>query len=219
VLWYTVRHSGVHATLAGILLALVIPAEGGMSTESFLERGRMRIEEIAKSALRNRSNREARKHLYRMRSGMNRYEPPLDRLQRNLHPWVSFGIVPLFAFTNAGISLDSIHPKTIFDPVFLGVLLGLLFGKPLGIFFFSWMAVRSHLAMLPRGVSWAQLHGVSWLGGIGFTISIFISGLAFQRSDEDATARIAIFCASTLAAIIGVTLLKGRANRMDRDSA
>lgn len=218
VLWYMVRGSGVHAALAGILLALVIPAKSGISTESFLDRGRVRIEEIAKSALGNRSNSMARRHLHSMRSGMNQYEPPLDRLQRNLHPWVSFGVVPLFALTNAGIPLSNLHIQTITDPLFLGVLLGLLFGKPLGISLFSWMAVRSHLAALPRGVSWAQLHGISWLGGIGFTISIFVSGLAFQQNAEDTVARIAVVCASTLAAIVGIFLLIRGTNKIHPDS-
>jgi Na+:H+ antiporter, NhaA family len=130
-------------------------------------------------------------------------ESPASRLERALHPWVSFGIVPLFALVNAGISLHGVNREALLHPLFLGVVLGLMLGKPLGITLFSWIAVRLRLAELPRGVSWSQLHAVSWLGGIGFTVSIFIAGLAFETEEQYTLARIAVLAASACAAGIG----------------
>jgi NhaA family Na+:H+ antiporter len=126
-----------------------------------------------------------------------------NRLEQGLHPWVSFGIVPLFALVNAGISLYGLHRDALLHPIFLGIVLGLLLGKPVGITLFSWIAVRLRLAELPRGVSWSQLHAVSWLGGIGFTVSIFIAGLAFETEEQYTLARIAVLVASACAAGIG----------------
>jgi NhaA family Na+:H+ antiporter len=130
-------------------------------------------------------------------------DPPASRLEQALHPWVSFGIVPLFALVNAGISLQELHRDTVFQPIFLGVVLGLFLGKPLGITLFSWIAVRLRLAELPQGVTWSQLHAVSWLGGIGFTVSIFIAGLAFHTEEQYTLARIAVLAASAGGAAIG----------------
>jgi NhaA family Na+:H+ antiporter len=131
-------------------------------------------------------------------------ESPASRLEHALHPWVSFGIVPLFALVNAGISLHGLNRGTVLHPIFLGVVLGLMLGKPLGITLFSWIAVRLRLAELPRQVSWSQLHAVSWLGGIGFTVSIFIAGLAFQTEEQYTLARMAVLAASAGAAGIGM---------------
>lgn len=130
-------------------------------------------------------------------------ESPASRLERALHPWVSFGIVPLFALVNAGISMNGLNRDALLHPLFLGVVLGLMLGKPLGITLFSWIAVRLRLAELPRNVSWSQLHAVSWLGGIGFTVSIFIAGLAFQAEEQYTLARLAVLAASACAAGIG----------------
>jgi NhaA family Na+:H+ antiporter len=135
-------------------------------------------------------------------------EAPLLRLERGLQPWVTFFIMPLFALTNAGVRLGSIHRHDLFDPAIHGIFLGLLFGKPLGIMLFSWLAVRFGIAHLPEGVSWKHLHAASWLGGIGFTMSLFISALAFGVGHEDMLAKIGILSASALAAIVGTLLLR-----------
>jgi NhaA family Na+:H+ antiporter len=138
---------------------------------------------------------------------------PASRLERALHPWVSFAIVPLFALVNAAISLHGVNREALLHPLFLGVVLGLLLGKPLGITLFSWIAVRLRLAELPRNVSWSQLHAVSWLGGIGFTVSIFIAGLAFQTEEQYTLARIAVLAASACAAGIGAWALAATHSR------
>lgn len=144
-----------------------------------------------------------------------------SRLERGLHPWVSFGILPLFALVNAGISLGALQRDTVLHPLFLGVVLGLLVGKPLGITLFSWIAVRLRLAELPRGVSWSQLHAVSWLGGIGFTVSIFIAGLAFETEEQYTLARIAVLAASACAAgagALGLAVTRSRPRSPDYSS-
>ena len=208
MLWWTIHASGVHATLAGVLLALTVPSRSFIHPETLLKQGKPRLEDLAKSAEHaGPENHEARNHLHIIRDGIKLAESPLDRMQAALHPWVSFGIMPLFAFTNAGISLNTIHGGAVIDPIFSGILLGLVLGKPIGITLFSWIAVRSHLAELPHGVTWKQLHAVSWLGGIGFTVSIFIAGLAFETEQQYALARIAVLAASGCAAGIGTCLL------------
>ena len=173
-LWWAMKMSGIHPTLAGILFALAVPSE---------------------------------------RRPDDADESVANRLEHNLHPWVSFGIVPLFALVNAGISLYGLHRDALLHPIFLGVVSGLLLGKPLGITLFSWIAVRLRLAELPRGVSWSQLHAVSWLGGIGFTVSIFIAGLAFETEEQYTLARIAVLVASICAAGVGAWGLAATHNR------
>jgi NhaA family Na+:H+ antiporter len=205
-LWWAVHASGLHATLAGILLALTIPASG--ADRGFLKNGRGQFESSPRSVRRTRStNRAARKHAHAMGRDIELHESSLDRLQTAMHPWVSFGIVPLFALTNADISLRGMQMNAELRPIFLGVLFGLFVGKPLGITVFSWLAVRFRIAELPHGITMAQLHAASWLGGIGFTVSIFIAGLAFPEPERYAVSRVAVLLASIFAAISGGTLL------------
>jgi NhaA family Na+:H+ antiporter len=133
------------------------------------------------------------------------HEPvsPLDRLEHALHPWVAFVIMPLFALANAGVGVE---PRLVLTPVALGVAAALLVGKPLGIVLFSWAAVRLGVARLPEGVSWKVLIGAGCLGGIGFTMSLFIAGLAFEGALRD-EAKIGILLGSTLSGLIGSGVL------------
>lgn len=207
-LWWAFHASGLHPTLAGILLALAIPSRTFIHANGFLDRGRTRLQQFEEAVERaGPQSHEVREPLHKLRTGLEWAESPLDRLQSTLHPWVSFGIVPLFALVNAGISLHSLHAGTVLQPAFLGIFLGLVLGKPLGITAFSWLAVRLRLAELPAGVRWIELHAVAWLGGIGFTVSIFIAGLAFVTEERYTTARIAVLAASACAAAIGAALL------------
>ncbi|MEO8735276.1 MAG: Na+/H+ antiporter NhaA [Edaphobacter sp.] len=213
-LWWAFRASGLHPTLAGILLALAIPSRTFIPASSFLDRGRNRLQQFEEAAEHSGPQSHAvREPLHKLRASLEWAESPLDRLQSALHPWVSFGIVPLFALVNAGISLRNFHPGTALHPAFLGIFLGLVLGKPLGITAFSWLAVRIRFAELPAGVRWIDLHAVAWLGGIGFTVSIFIAGLAFVTDEQYTTARIAVLAASVCAAAIGAALLALTRNR------
>ncbi|APX06530.1 MULTISPECIES: Na+/H+ antiporter NhaA [Vibrio] len=168
ILWFAVLKSGVHATLAGVVIGFAIPLKGKKGEHS-----------------------------------------PLKHMEHALHPYVAFGILPLFAFANAGISLEGVSMSGLTSMLPLGIALGLLVGKPLGIFTFSWAAVKLGIAKLPQGVNFIHIFAVSVLCGIGFTMSIFISSLAFANvsPEFDTYARLGILMGSTTAAIIGYALL------------
>lgn len=168
LLWFFMLQSGVHATLAGVILALCIPLGDP--------------EDEARS--------------------------PLLRLEGKLHGWVAFAVVPVFGFANAGVSLAGITPSNLIDPVPLGVALGLLLGKQIGVFGFALLSIRLGLAQLPSQSSWRQLYGVALLCGIGFTMSLFIGALAFAGSahliDE---VKVGVLLGSVLSAVLGVIVL------------
>ncbi|PQJ45865.1 Na+/H+ antiporter NhaA [Vibrio campbellii] len=168
ILWLAVLKSGVHATLAGVVIGFAIPLKGKKGEHS-----------------------------------------PLKHMEHALHSYVAFGILPLFAFANAGISLEGVSMSGLTSMLPLGIALGLLVGKPLGIFTFSWAAVKLGIAKLPQGVNFIHIFAVSVLCGIGFTMSIFISSLAFANvsPEFDTYARLGILMGSTTAAIIGYALL------------
>jgi NhaA family Na+:H+ antiporter len=170
-LWLAILKSGVHATIAGVLIALTIPADQDPE------------EEAESSSL-------------------------LYRLEHALHPWVTFLILPLFALANAGVVLSGEAFSRLVQPVSLGVFFGLVVGKPVGIFLFTWLAVRAKLTLLPAGVSWGHILGAGMLAGIGFTMSLFINALAFGESEFNAMAKMSILLASAVSAIVGsLTLL------------
>jgi Na+:H+ antiporter, NhaA family len=207
-LWCAFSASGVHPTLSGVLLALAIPSSRPIEPSDYAQRGVQRIESIASSDLQAPGRgHELREHLRALRRGLHMIQSPLDRMEAHLHATVSYSIVPLFALTHAGLSLRGFQLHTVIGSVFSGVFLGLLLGKPLGITAAAWLAVRMRLAELPAGVCWAQLHAAAWLGGIGFTVSLFIAGLAFGTGAEAAVARTAVLAASCCAAALGATLL------------
>ncbi len=168
ILWICVLKSGVHATLAGVVLAFCIP-------------------------MRTKDDEQC----------------PLRDLEHTLHPWIAFGIMPVFAFANAGVSLEGMSLMTLFEPIPIGVALGLFVGKQLGVFGFSKLSVMLGLAKLPEGVDWLSLYGTSILCGIGFTMSLFISTLAFNSGvvDYGVSARLGILVGSFLSAIVGYLIL------------
>lgn len=170
VLWICVLKSGVHATLAGVITALVIPWQ----------------------------------HL------KNSSEEPVNRLLDGLHPWVAFAILPAFAFVNTGISFNTLVMDQVFGGVPVGIALGLFVGKQLGVFGLSWLAVKLGWAKLPDGVSMLQLYGVAVLCGIGFTMSIFIGGLAFEHGGAGygGADRLAILTASIISAVLGYLVFR-----------
>jgi NhaA family Na+:H+ antiporter len=167
-LWVCVLKSGVHATLAGVALGLIIPL------------------------------RTTEKH----------GQSPLRHLEHVLHPWVIFGIMPLFAFANAGVSLEGFTVDSIVQPLPLGIALGLFLGKQLGVMSFAWAGVRLGLAHLPKATGWLSLYGVACLTGIGFTMSLFIGTLAFPDSQSAAAVRIGVLIGSVLAALFGYAVLR-----------
>jgi NhaA family Na+:H+ antiporter len=134
-------------------------------------------------------------------------DSPLARVEHALHPWVTYGILPVFAFANAGVPLFGLSPGALLHPVTLGAALGLVVGKQIGVFGFTWIAVRLGLGSMPAGTGWLQLYGLAWLTGIGFTMSLFIGTLAFETSDYQDAVRIGVLGGSLICALAGYFLL------------
>lgn len=183
-LWVAVLKSGVHATLAGVVLAMFIPLR---------ESGRPAASPAASPV----------------------HEPLLKHLEHALHPWVAFGVLPIFAFANAGVSLRGLSIADVLHPVPLGIVAGLFFGKQIGILLLSWIAVRLRIASRPEGVGWWPLYGTSLLCGIGFTMSLFIASLAFAPGGTDfqGLERLGILIGSLVSGLVGYAVLRGSLNR------
>ena len=217
-LWLAFLLSGVHATIAGVLLALTVPASSFIDPGEFLKRGRYvldRFEHAGEQGTHVLRNEERQAALHALDHATRRLEPPLHELERTLNPWVVFAIMPLFALANAGLPLGGKALGALADPVALGILLGLVLGKQIGVTLFSWLAVRSGLAELPEGIGWRHVYGVGWLAGIGFTMSLFISDLAFSDGALVDTAKLGILAASLISGVVGWTLLR-RATSLNR---
>lgn len=213
VVWVAFLKSGVHATVAGVLLAMTIPARTRIDTAEFLERGRRILDyfdlsgEEGKGVLTNKRQQGA---VQEMENACEAAQAPLQRIEHELHDWVAFFIIPVFALANAGVHLGGNLGGAFGDPVTLGIILGLVVGKPIGITLFAWLSVRTGLADLPASVTWRAVRGVSLLGGIGFTMSLFIAGLAFPGAPQlNEDAKIGIFVASLVAGIAGFLVLRG----------
>jgi len=167
LLWFSMLHSGIHATLAGFILALVIPM---------------------------RAREDIHKHLFL---------------------WVSYFILPLFALTNAGISLQGVEPRQLLQPVPLGIAVGLVVGKQLGVISFGWIAVKSKLAVLPSSINWGHIYGMGMLCGIGFTMSIFIGNLAYSNADGSYLVlnKVGVLAGSIISALLGYSFLQVVTNK------
>lgn len=207
--WYAVLKSGVHATVAGVLLAFAIPARTYVDRESFVKRSRWLIDRF-EAALPNSS--EAHSAVHMMESQLELVESPLHRIEHSLHPWISFAIMPLFAFANSGVRIFGNVAAAARHPVSLGIVLGLFIGKPLGIWLFARMAVVSRLATAPPEFSWEAGFGAACLSGIGFTMSLFIAGLAFGDGALLDMSKIGTMAASLAAGICGSMILLRRPN-------
>ncbi|HET7738115.1 MAG TPA: Na+/H+ antiporter NhaA, partial [Tepidiformaceae bacterium] len=205
--WVAVLESGIHATLAGVVLAFLTPATAPLKGADFEANAKLLLERHAEAKRAGDLDREqvALQELERLSRS---FEAPLERLERVLHPWTSFIIVPIFALANAGVvvSSDAVS-SAIESPITLGVFFGLVVGKPLGILALSWVAVRSGLASLPTGIGFGHIAGAGLLGGIGFTVSLFITGLAFSSDQLIADGKMGILAASLVAGAIGFTYL------------
>jgi NhaA family Na+:H+ antiporter len=205
--WCAVLKSGVHATVAGVLLAFTIPARTYIDRDLFLKRSRSLLDRF-ESAVPNSS--EAHAAIHSMETQCELVESPLHRIEHYLHPWISFLVMPLFAFSNAGVRVLGNGVAAVTHPVSLGVALGLFIGKPLGIMFFAWASVKTGLATPPAELSWGKIFGAAWLSGIGFTMSLFVAALAFGDGVLLDMAKIGTMAASLAAGICGsMVLLRG----------
>jgi NhaA family Na+:H+ antiporter len=211
-IWLAVLNSGVHPTVAGFVVALFIPARGKYDTDRFVKRVNELMEEFqceeqscGYSILLNRNHLDA---VHGLELACHDVETPLQRLEHALHPWIAFALLPVFAFANAGLSLKGLSVSSfVHQPLTLGITLGLFLGKPLGISIFAFLAVKLGLAVLPGSVKWSHIIGAGMLGGIGFTMSLFISGLSFVSPELLNYAKLGILSGSILSAIAGITFL------------
>ncbi|NJD11466.1 MAG: Na+/H+ antiporter NhaA [Gemmatimonadetes bacterium] len=212
VLWLALLHSGVHATIAGVLAALAIPARRRIAAPEYLHRVREYLRafetDVRSDASESMPTPDQRDAVHAIERASEALGTPAARLEHALHPLVAFLIVPLFALANAGVRLNGGETLSTGSPITLGILLGLFAGKPVGILTACWLAVRLHLAELPDRVGWQQLAAVAILCGIGFTMSLFITTLAFDATpallDQ---AKVGVLGGSVLAGTVGAFLL------------
>lgn len=204
VVWWAVLNSGVHATIAGILLAFTIPARTFLKKSEFLEQSRWllgRLEAAPDHSFEEHSI------LHTLEQKAEQADSPLHRIEHGLQPWISFLVMPLFALANAGVDVTHNLIGALKHPVSFGILFGLFAGKPIGIWLSSFLAAKTGLVTPPANVSWNQMFGAAWLCGIGFTMSLFVAGLAFDDDALLSVSKIAILGASVAAAVGGCIVL------------
>jgi len=187
LMWFFMLESGVHATIAGVIAALAIPSKPKRSPGSFRQDAKVLLDEYDSYAIDEKEGMSERQKaiLLKLEDNINDMGTPAARLENDLHLPVALIVIPLFALANAGIAIDfSSIGTTIMTPVSMGIIAGLILGKVLGIFGVAWLAIKLKLATLPQGSTMNQIFGVAFLGGIGFTMSIFVADLAFMGSPE-----------------------------------
>lgn len=210
--WVAFLKSGVHATIAGVLVAMTIPARRRIDAPQFLERAERLLGEFRDDTVPGQSEPTAdqRDAMHSLEQATEQLGTPLARLEHALHPWVAFFIMPVFALANAGVAIEGSLTATLGTPVSLGIMLGLFAGKQAGVLGAAWLAVKAGVAALPDGVGWRQLWGVSLLCGIGFTMSLFIAGLAFADPALLDSAKVGILAGSLISGVAGALALLGR---------
>ena len=212
-LWLAFLGSGIHATVAGVLLAMTIPARQRIDGRAFLARSEEVLHEFrdadsAGETIYSSSRKSAALHALAKDCG--RVESPMLRFEHALGPWINYLIMPIFALANAGVSLGGTGMQALTGSVGIGIVGGLVLGKPIGITLFSWLATRSGLASLPDAVRWRHILGAGALGGIGFTMSIFVANLAFGPTELLETAKVGVLAASFASAVAGAIVLRKR---------
>jgi NhaA family Na+:H+ antiporter len=210
VVWVAFLHSGIHATVAGVLVAMTIPARRRIDAREFLQRAGRHLREFEEGSefrsarLTNSAQEEA---IHGLEQASEEVLAPLTRFEHGLHPWVTYAILPIFALANAGVRVVGGEATLWAGSLTLGIVLGLVIGKQVGITLFAWLAVRLGLAALPADVDWREVWATAWLGGIGFTMSLFIANLAFSDPALLASSKLAILAGSVLSALGGWLIL------------
>ena len=217
VLWYLMLNSGIHATIAGVIVAFCIPATLVKGTGHYLERIRSHMSKFPVIDVDEQHNavvltNEQIHTLKSIESAADKMISPLQDLEDNLHFPINYIVIPLFAFANAGIDLSVMSLSSLVSGVSLSVMIGLVLGKFLGVFSFSWLAVRMKLVSLPAGTTWKAFASVCVVCGIGFTVSMFIADLSYSGLGADGLAllneaKLGVLCGSVIAAVLGCLLL------------
>jgi NhaA family Na+:H+ antiporter len=211
-LWAGFFMSGLHATLAGVLTALLVPARVKIVPDALpqvIRRGADDIEAQAQANEANAMDHDRVAIIGAISGSLEAGTAPLQRFEHMVQPWVAYGILPAFGLFNAGVAIDATVLRTLPTAVPLGIMLGLVVGKSVGISLCSWLAVKTGLAALPEGSTWRHLIGTAFLAGIGFTMALFISGLAFAGTHFARESQLAILIGSVLAAGFGIAILLG----------
>ncbi len=207
--WMAFFFSGVHATIAGVLIALTIPARTQIDEHEYVKRlskclKKFNTEQPNKNSL---LTKEQSHYISEIETLNEKAHTPLQKLEHALHPITAYFILPIFALSNAGVHIDGSIFEMIIHPISLGIIAGLVIGKFIGISMFSRLTVWLKIANLPDGITWNQIYGVSFLAGIGFTMSMFISDLAFNNEEIKQIAKVGIMTASFISATIGMIWL------------
>jgi NhaA family Na+:H+ antiporter len=217
VLWYTMLNSGIHATIAGVITAFCVPASLKKGTGHYLERIRENINIFPVINVDDRHKTVVLTHsqihvLKSIESAADKMISPLQDLEDNMHFLIGYIIIPLFAFANAGIDLSQMSIGSLFSGVGLSAMLGLVIGKFIGVFTFSWAAVKAKIVKLPEGTTWKAFASVCVICGIGFTVSMFIADLSYAGLGASGAAllneaKLGVLCGSVIAAVLGAVLL------------
>ncbi len=217
VLWYMMLNSGIHATIAGVIVAFCVPATLKKGTGHYLERIRQNINKFPVIDVDEQHNavvltNEQIHTLKSIESAADKMISPLQDLEDNLHFLINYLVIPLFAFANAGIDLSGMSLGSLFSGVSLSVIIGLVLGKFLGVFSFSWLAVRMKIVALPAGATWKAFASVCVVCGIGFTVSMFIADLSYAGLGAQGVAllneaKLGVLCGSVISALLGCWLL------------
>lgn len=220
VLWLFIFMSGVHSTIAGVLLAFVIPSGSRVNLTSFIDWSGKKLYKADAAFDANTpviGQKEYMRNVRNLSAIASQVIPPATRLEHKLYPWVYFAILPLFALTNANVTIPSDVGSVFSNPAFVGVFLGLVLGKPAGILAASALVVRFGLADLPDRVNWKHMIGAAILGGVGFTMAIFVANLAYASEAAMISAKMAILIASGVAAAAGFIILFLQARKATRE--
>ena len=217
VLWYFMLNSGIHATIAGVIVAFCVPATLKQGTGYYLERIRSNVNKFPVIEVDDLHNTivltNSQIHtLKSIESAADKMISPLQDLEDNLHTLINYVVIPLFAFANAGIDLSQMTPSSLFSGVSLAVMLGLVMGKFVGVFSFSWLAIRFKFVKLPTGTTWQSFASVCVICGIGFTVSMFIADLSYASLGADGAtmlgqAKLGVLLGSVISALLGSFLL------------
>lgn len=208
--WIAFVYSGVHATIAGVLIALTIPARTKIDENEYMSRLTILFDKYKKQEQNPNTSllTASQAHVLSEIADLNKMaHTPLQRIEHALHPVTAYFILPVFALSNAGVHIDGKVVDMLFHPISIGIILGLVLGKFIGITLLSKIVVRMKLAALPKGIEWNHIYGAAFLAGIGFTMSMFISDLAFENEKYIQIAKVGIMAASFISAVLGMLWL------------
>ncbi len=222
LMWIAFLNTGIHPTIAGVLLAFAIPTVARIDYKNFIFSAKGDLEKLEKSKSEGDEeifSSKLNSTVYRIEESCEKVLAPGHRIEHKLHPYVGYFIIPLFAFANAGVAIEGEFFETLLKPVTLGIILGLFFGNQIGITLFSKIALKAEISELPSGATFKQLYGVACLGGIGFTMSLFIATLAFSDIQHLNEAKIGILVGSLISGITGfitLFLLNRKSNKEEK---